>query len=249
MTAHHSPTPRPHSGPRHHPHPGTPATAPELRLWHLALGQVAAGAVPGLTAISERIGPCPRRGDLSLAYNLVTRPGAHGGPVATTTDLATPPATALADPLVRLAHGFLDTVKLALQRADPLGGAAPGPVRRSVQRAINGRECVGFQATRRTAALDLEFAIWIDAHRSAPLRVDFRGLNLRDATVGTRIASLFGTRQYETAGDGRCRLVGQTSRLTFVADAPGLPVTGYAERSSCFSGHWDPPPAATPPTP
>lgn len=141
-------------------------------------------------------------------------------------------------PFVRHAHGLLDSVEQALDSADPLRGTAVGLVRRSGLRTLSGVRCTGFTAARRTAAMDLEFQIWIDSQLGHVVRVDFRGQNLTDRHGAGHLNSAFGMRLYHFDQAHRWVLAQQTDRVTFVVDAPGLPESGYAKRTSTFHDHW-----------
>jgi hypothetical protein len=217
----------------------------ELQLWDLATRRARASAriIPGLAEVVEKVGPCAVRGDIAVYFATSIKPDRRGEPMARLVESAGRQTETAFEPLVRHAHSLLDVVENAVQSADPLVGTNAGAVRRSMQRIVDNRRCIGFQAARRTAGLDLEFSIWIDAQLGHARRVDFRGINLRDAGADSRISSVYGMRRYEIDTNGRWLLHCQTDRLTFVASDPQLPTTGYAERTSSFSEHWEQPPS------
>ncbi len=218
-----------------------PGIATDTQLWTAATQRARLGArvIPGLAEVVEKIGPCPTHGDIAVTFATRIIPDSRGEPMARLVESAGRRTESAFEPLVRHAHGLLDAVESALVVADPLVGTGAGAVRRSMQRTIDGVACVGFTAARRTAGLDLEFSVWIAARHGHAVRVDFRGLNLRDRSATNRIASVYGMRRYGVDHEGRWILVGQTDRLTFVTDDPALPASGYAERTSAYGEHWD----------
>ncbi len=224
----------------------TAATRPQsqdAQLWALATQRARLGSryIPGLAEVVEKIGPCLTHGDIAVYFATRITPDSRGEPMARTVESVGRRAETAFEPLVRHAHGLLDMVENALESADPLLGTATGAVQRSMQRTVDGIRCVGFNSARRTAGLDLEFSVWVAAEQGHVVRVDFRGINLRDAATPSRISSVYGMRRYEIDANGRCVLRCQTDRLTFITDDPALPATGYAERTSSFSEHWEQP--------
>jgi len=218
-----------------------PAVSAEIRLWARATQQARLGAryIPGLAEVTERIGPCPIHGDIAVYFSTRIEPDNRGEPMARLVESIGRRTETAFSPLVRHAHGLLDTIEVALQSADPLLGTDAGAVQRTMQRVVEGVRCIGFTAARRTAFLDLEFSMWVDARQGHAVRIDFRGANLRDCAAESRISSVYGMRRYIVNQDGRCVLGCQTDRVTFVTGDPDLPATGYAERTSAYSGHWE----------
>ncbi len=227
------------SGPSHNSLLG----APDQRLWQQSCAQAvqAQRVFPGQADVAEKIGPCPINGDITVHFRTRLSPDAHGAPMAQMLEYSTNRPEAAFAPLVRHAHGLLDRVEQSLDSADPLRGTAVGAVgavRRSGQRHLNGVRCTGFTAARRTAAMDLEFQIWIDSLRGHVVRVDFRAQNLTDRHGDGHLNSAFGMRLYRFDQANRWVLAQQTDRVTFAVDAPDLPESGYAERTSSFHDHW-----------
>ncbi|HLP06572.1 MAG TPA: hypothetical protein VK178_00295 [Opitutaceae bacterium] len=222
------------------------APSSDLDLWRRATGHARAHSriIPGLAEVVEKVGPCAPHGDITVYFSTSITPDHHGEPMARLIESAGRRTETAFEPLVRHAHALLDLVENALQSADPLLGTNTGGIRRSMQRVVEGRSCIGFQAARRTAGLDLEFSVWVDAQTGHAARVDFRGINLHDTASDSRISSVYGMRRYETDPFGRSLLRCQTDRLTFVTVDPELPSTGYAERTSSYNEHWEQPPAA-----
>lgn len=226
--------------------PNHRAPTSDLDLWRRATDHARANSriIPGLAEVVEKVGPCASRGDITVYFSTSITPDRHGEPMARLVESAGRRTETAFEPLVRHAHTLLDLVENALLAADPLLGTNTGGIRRAMQRVVEGRSCVGFHAARRTAGLDLEFSIWVDAQTGHAVRVDFRGINLHDAASDSRISSVYGMRRYEPDPFGRSLLLCQTDRLTFVTNDPELPSTGYAERTSSYSEHWEQPPAA-----
>ncbi|MFT3828659.1 MAG: hypothetical protein QM691_03035 [Opitutaceae bacterium] len=200
--------------------------------------------IPGLAEVVEKVGPCATHGEITVYFSTSIVPDRRGEPMARLIESAGRRTETAFEPLVRHAHALLDLVENALHAADPLLGTNTGGLRRSVQRVVEGHSCIGFQAVRRTAGLDLEFSLWVDARTGHAVRVDFRGVNLHDAASDSRISSVYGRRRYELDPCGRSLLRCQTDRLTFVTNDPELPPTGYAERTSSYSEHWEQPAVA-----
>ena len=231
------------------PHPATAApgaqaahrTPPELLLWGRAAQRARHNvhSIPGLVEVVEKIGPCPVHGDIAVYFSTRIAPDGNGQPMARLVESIGRRTETAFEPLVQHAHGLLDIVESALQAADPLFGTATGAVQRSMERNVDGVRCIGFTAARRTAALDLEFSIWVAAQLGHVVRTDFRGANLRERAAASRISSVYGMRRYAVDQEGRWVLHCQTDRLTFVTDDPVLPATGYAERTSSYSEHWE----------
>ena len=234
------------------PAPAAPAaqaahrTPPELQLWERAAQRArqTTRPIPGLVEVVEKVGPCPIHGDIAVYFSTRIAPDGNGQPMARLVESIGRRTETAFEPLVRHAHGLLDTVESALLSADPLFGTATGAVRRSMERNVDGVRCIGFTAARRTAALDLEFSIWVSAQLGHVVRADFRGANLRERAATSRISSVYGMRRYAVDQEGRWVLHCQTDRLTFVTDDPALPATGYAERTSSYSEHWEQQPLA-----
>lgn len=217
-------------------------TAPsDTQLWTDAAQRARLGArgIPGLAEVVEKIGPCPTHGDIAVYFATRIAPDNRGEPMARLVESVGRRTESAFEPLVRHAHALLDSVESALAAADPLVGTDAGAVQRSMQRVVDGVRCVGFTAARRTAGLDLEFSIWVSAQHAHVVRVDFRGINLRDSAASNRISSVYGMRRYGVDPEGRWVLLCQTDRITFVTDDPALPATGYAERTSSYSEHWE----------
>lgn len=224
------------------PKPPQPSpAAPEARLWAVASqrAQLSERFIPGLAEVVEKIGPCATHGDIAVYFATRIDPDSRGEPMARMIESVGRRCESAFEPLVRHAHGLLDSVEAALHSADPLRGVGTGAVRRSMQRVVDGVPCVGFTAARRTAGLDLEFSTWVDARQGHAVRIDFRGINLRDNAAESRISSVYGMRRYEVDAEGRWVLRCQTDRITFVTGDPALPPTGYAERTSSYSEHWE----------
>jgi hypothetical protein len=215
-----------------------------MKLWERASkrAQLGARVLPGLVEVVEKIGPCPVNGDISVYFATSISPDGNGQPMARLVESAGRRTETAFEPLVQHAHGLLDTVETSIQSADPLSGTATGAVQRSVERVIEGVRCIGFTAARRTAALDLEFSIWVAVQLGHAVRVDFRGANLRERGANERLSSVYGMRRYDVDSEGRWVLRCQTDRITFLSDDPALPATGYAERTSSYSEHWEAPP-------
>lgn len=227
--------------------PGAPvargAVAREAQLWTAARqrASVAAGLIPGLVEVVEKIGPCPLRGEIAVYFATRLDPDSRGEPTARVIDsLGHRRETALEAP-VRHAHGLLERLDAALAAGDPLTAATAGVVQRAQQRVVDGTRCIGFHTARRTAGLDLEFSLWIDAALGRTLRMDFRGLNLRDTAAENRIASVYGVRRYAADAAGRWILRTQSDRLTFLAEEPEVPPTGYVERLTSYAEYWERP--------
>ena len=212
----------------------------EQNLWQLATDRARASArlIPGLAEVVEKVGPCAVHGDIAVYFATSIKPDRRGEPMARLVESVGRRHETAFEPLVRHAHGLLDLVENAVQAADPLVGTNSGGIHRSMQRTVDGHRCIGFQAARRTAGLDLEFSVWVDALAGFAVRVDFRGINLRDTAADSRISSAYGMRRYEIDTAGRWLLRCQTDRITFIANDPDLPASGYAERTSAFSEHW-----------
>jgi len=217
------------------------AASLEKQLWERAVKRAEFGAryLPGRVEVVEKIGLCPTSGEIAVYFATNIAPDANGQPMARLVESAGRRTETAFDPLVQHAHGLLDTVEASLQSADPLFGTATGAVQRSMERVVDGVRCIGFSAARRTAALDLEFSVWVAAQLGHAVRVDFRGANLRERATTDRISSVYGMRRYDVDAEGRWVLRCQTDRITFVTAAPALPATGYAERTSSYSGHWE----------
>ena len=239
--------------------PQRPATAPataqpsglhnqESHLWALASQQARLGAMlhPGLVAIVEKVGPCPVRGEILLHYSKRISPAPNGAPPQQVVDPREPHRESIADPLVRHAHALFDQVGRAIDCADPLRGIASGAVRRSMQRMIDGTRCIGFCTARRTAAIDLEFSVWIDAQLAQVVRVDYRSVNHRTDAGREPLSSVYGMRRFALDQLGRRVLRSQTDRITFRTEGTDLPSTGFAERTSAYSEHWGPRPPLSP---
>jgi hypothetical protein len=191
-----------------------------------------------LAEVTEKIGPCPINGDIAVHFRTSISPDRHGAPMARMLEHSTNHPEAAFAPLVRHAHGLLDSVEQAVETADPISRTAVGTIRRSGLRVLDGIRCTGFTTTRRTAGMDLEFQIWIDSRRGHVARLDFRALNLGDRHDEGRLNSAFGMRLYRFDSEDRWVLAQQTDRVTFVTAVEPMPPSGYAERTSIFHDHW-----------
>ena len=222
--------------------PTSPRSTPEHQLWERAIRSARLGAhhLPGLVEVVEKVGPCPTQGDIAVYFSTRIAPDSRGQPMARLVESIGRRTETAFEPLVQHAHGLLDTVESALISADPLVGTATGGIQRSMERIVDGVRCIGFTAARRTAALDLEFSVWVAVQSGYAVRVDFRGANLHERASPERISSVYGMRRYDVDSSGRWLLQCQTDRITFVTDDPALPASGYAERTSSYSKHWDP---------
>ena len=220
---------------------------PDQRLWLQACtrGDHEHRIFPGLAEVTEKIGPCPINGDITVHFHTRISPDRRGAPMARMLEYSTNRPEAAFAPLVRHAHGLLDSVEQAVETADPISRTAVGAIRRSGLRVLDGVRCTGFTTTRRTAGMDLEFQIWIDSQRGHVVRLDFRALNLADRHGEGRLNSAFGMRLYCFDPEERWVLAQQTDRVTFATAGEAVPQSGYAERTSIFHDHWVHPVAGT----
>lgn len=217
------------------------AFAPELRLWQEAVRQAAAGPHfrPGRAEVAEKIGPAAE-GDLVLSFAAELRELPPGTTIARRLAEAArhhPLATA---PLAAQAHRLLQVAEEALVLAAPLAETAEHNIRRAMEQVVDGRRCVVYHTARRTAALNLELSIWVDAEKGHAVRIDFRGANLDDSATDTRLTSAYGCRRYELDPAGRWLLRAQTCRLGLTSADPSMPPNGYVERTTTFGDHWEP---------
>lgn len=223
----------------------TTLAAADQLLWHHACCWTARDEclIPGYTEITERCGTVPPAEEHHASFAFRVTPDRHGRPSASRIIPDQEKRHAVPGAFAARAHALLDQFEETVQATFPLFSRDLRLVRRFSSEPIDGGHCTVFRTERRSADLELEYHLWIDAHRGHAKRVDYRARARHAMTSGIAIAAASGSRHYRLTPADRWILTRQTERITFCSAAAQQPARGFAERTANYSEHWEPKPA------